>query len=171
MKSLVLLFALVSLNAFAVDIGGSFYEGIVNNMNDIDSLEADVTALQNVKKNVAVFLFDATVAKPAGAYTFASQKIPANSIISNVFYEVETQLVAADSNTAAFACGGTTLDTAANLTGVAANTIAAGDIVIQTVAGHKNVGAECTPTVTVGAGASGITAGKIRWFVEYVTRY
>jgi hypothetical protein len=171
MKSLVLLFALVSLNAFAVDIGGSFYEGIVNNMNDIDSLEADVATLEGLKSNFVVLDLNVTATLAAAAtVTFPTKAIPANAIIKNSWYEVQTQIVSANTNTLKLECASVVVDAAVDLSSVAANTIAAADIT-ATAATYKNVGAStCTPTFTVGAGASGITAGRIRYFVEYVTR-
>lgn len=180
--SLVLV-VLFSVSAFSFPIGyhtQEIYDAFTANTAadavqtaNIATNAADIVVLENTKKSVQVYDLNVTSTLAAAAtVAFTAQPIPANSIIQNVFYEVETQVVSADSNTIAFACGSTTLDTAADLSGVAANAIAAGDIVTQTIGGHKNVGATaCTPTITIGAGASGVTAGRVRWFVEYVTRY
>lgn len=184
MKVLIGLLFVLSFTAFAsIPIGyqtKEIYEAFVANTAadavqtaNIATNADDISTLENIKKNVMVYDLNVTSTLAAAAtVAFSDQPIPANSIISNVFYEVETQVVSADDNTIAFACGSTTLDTAADLTDVVDGTIAAGDIVIQTIGGHKNVGAAaCTPTITIGAGASGVTAGRVRWFVEYVTRY
>jgi hypothetical protein len=189
MRSFILILMLLTLNAFAFPIGYHTVEiydafnaniaadavqtaNIATNSSDIATNVVGITKLGQVKKNVIVYDLNITVPlAPSSTVTFPLQKIPANSIVSNVFYEVQTQLVSTNSATVAFTCGSTTLDTAAALEGVAANTIAAGDIVIQTIGGHKNVGAECTPTITIGAQALGVASGRIRWFVEYVTRY
>ena len=182
----------LSVSAMAVDIGGSFYEGIVNNMNaittinsdlsviegDISNIEGDISdakldiiALENYKVNYATLDLNVTATLAAGAtVTFPAFTIPANAVIKNSWYEVQTQLVSANTNTLALACGSAAIDAAVDLSAVAGGTIAAADIT-ATAASYKNVGGvACVPTFTVGAGASGITAGRIRYFVEYVTR-
>jgi len=192
MRFLVLLVTIVSFNLMAVDIGGSFYEGIVNNMNaitatnatvssiegDISNIEGDISdakldiiALENYKVDYATLDLNVTSTLAAGAtVTFPAFTIPANAIIKNSWYEVQTQVVSANDNTIALACGSVTIDTAADLTDVVGGTIAAADIT-ATATSYKNVGAvACVPTITIGAGASGVTAGRVRWFVEYVTR-
>lgn len=139
---------------------------IATNTADINTIES--TLPEKIHYEVYDLNVTATLAA-AATVTYPLQKLPANAVVVNSFYEVQTQVVSANDNTVAFACGSTTIDTAADLTDVVANTIAAADIT-ATASTYKNVGAECTPTFTIGAGASGVTAGRVRWYVAYVTR-
>ena len=177
MKGFILLMLLVSLNAFAFPVGYQtieIYDAFKKGEADIATNASDIDAIELVlptKVNIAVLDLNVTATLAAAAtVTFPTKAIPANAIIKNSWYEVQTQVVSANDNTLALACASVTIDTASDLTDVVANTIAAADIT-ATAATYKNVGASpCVPTITVGAGASGVTAGRVRWFVEYVTR-
>lgn len=94
--------------------------------------------------------------------------IPANAVIADAFYIADTAWVSANGNTIKVDCGSATILSATDLVGTATNTYTAATIVGQTKTTYKSVGtAKCDPLVTVGAGASGITAGKVTLWGTY----
>jgi hypothetical protein len=102
----------------------------------------------------------------AAASTFEiGDAIPAGAIIFQAFVRVPTVIVSANDNTISFSCNGQELMPAADLTDASAGYLDAAAFVLNL---PVRMTAECTPIGTVGAGASGITAGAIELYLMYI---
>lgn len=132
-------------------------------------IEANVTALQGNRKYYqrATYTVSSTLAA-AATFDFTGISLPAGAIITDAYLLVETQVVSANDNTIAIGCDSSNdLKAAADLTDDTAGTFVAGAIT-GAAANHVELAAVCVPEGTVGAGASGITAGALTLVVEYL---
>lgn len=99
---------------------------------------------------------------------YASADIPPGAIVMHTWYEESSAVVSASSNTVAVGCessgdmiAGVSLDGGSSFTqgeGIQDNTFA----------NRKRLGLGCSPTATFGAGASGITSGRLTVVFLYV---
>jgi hypothetical protein len=96
--------------------------------------------------------------------------IPPNSAIVNSFYRVVGhKIVSANDNTIAVKCeAANDIITAVDMTDIATGAIRQGSVVMGSTAANV-VTDGCELTVTIGAGASGVTAGELDIFVQYVS--
>lgn len=161
MKALLLLLALVATSAHAFPTGYHTKE-IYNAVAPL--LDAGQPVV--VKKAARAVLSVPSTGYASGDVIALNTKIPANAIVSNYFYKIDTAVVSASDNTVQVACDGEELFAAADLTDLTPGHIegvwadASGDLVA--------IDNECSPQVTIGAGASGLTAGKVIYFFEYL---
>jgi hypothetical protein len=110
-----------------------------------------------------------TVTGAAAATVASGIVIPADAIITNVLLLVDTQVVSANDNTLALGCEATDdLLAAADLTDDAAASLLAGIPVGTAATAVQSDG--CTLTFTIGAGASGVTAGVLTVIAEYIVK-
>ena len=182
MKTIIaLLLCLVAITAYAIPTGyktPSLYNAIVGNDTDIATNVTNIaTNVTNIATNLATlkervqiahYQLDATVTIAAGAIDTGID-IPAGSIIKQVYLYPVVQIVSANDNTIAVHCeSANDLYTATDLTDTAAGTVIAGVIAYNAAESAYLYSDGCDLTVTVGAGASGLTAGKLDIVVEYI---
>lgn len=160
-------FTAVEARASAVETRASSLETRATSLESADtSLDTRIDALELNTRKIASGIFTVTTPKAAAStFTFgANADIPAGSIILYAFMRFNSAIVSADQNTVAIACGAITILNALDLT-----SYATGDFLNDPFATWpQKTAAGCTPTATVGAGASGITAGSLEIYVEYI---
>ena len=161
MKGLFLVFALLfQMNIFA-DSSVDFTAAV-----DIDDLPA-----QQLSPMVKM-VFDADTADlDAGDLLNYEAYIPEGAIVTDIFYKVINKVVSANDNSLSLGCNASTNDlvNAATLS----SSHASGDVEIVKAFGSSGdlieIGSGgCTIRGVVGAGASGITEGKVAFYFKYV---
>ena len=97
--------------------------------------------------------------------------IPADSIVTSVSVTVTDTLTSASDNTVALGCGSADdLDAAVDLTAVSDNAFSKGVPRPNDEDTWVYTANTCTPTLTIGSGATGITAGRILYYIKYIQR-
>lgn len=98
------------------------------------------------------------------------KSLPARAIVTRNYFSIgDTAVTAASDNTLALGCGATdNLKSATDFTDAAAHSLVDGAATGASSAMVVIGSSACDVTYTVGSGASGITAGKITAFIEYV---
>jgi len=115
-----------------------------------------------VKKGVYIF---ATPAAAESTVVLAGAVIPANSIIVSLIVRVKDEIISADNNTISIGCGpGGDLIDATNFIGQPANYLLQATVTMPYLALT-----DCTISGTIGVGASGVTAGTLEVYAQYVT--
>lgn len=123
-------------------------------------LRLDDLELGGYKRGV----FTVSTTKAAASTFSAGVTIPTGSLIIGLYARVKTLIVSADANTIALGCAsGAGLLAATDYSAQAANYVLAAT---STMPYH--VSSACAVTGTVGAGASGITAGAFEVYVHYL---
>lgn len=134
------------------------------------SVDEDKLALPTIDglnaKRILRSTYDVAVDGGTVAAHALSESLPANAIVSQVWFQIITQFVDAGSGTVALSCAGANdLFSAADITGDAAGVITAG-VPVGTAATMFDVGSTCVVTATVATAAQ--SAGKMVIFIEYV---
>jgi len=176
LTAILMLFVSTALYAFPSGYGtrtvyNAFLRGekMITDVEDRATiLEGRATLLEDGTLKYKSFTLNVTATLAAAAtVVFVEAQLPAGAVIVKSFAQVETQVVSADDNTIALACGSAAILAATDLTDTAAGFIALAITDVATT--YKAVGAAvCSPTVTIGAGASGVTAGKVKFTVAYI---
>jgi hypothetical protein len=176
MKNWILLLLLVfAANSFATT--GPFHPYEKAKFDSVDSNissnDTDISNLQTTNKNYSkIFEFDASaVAAPSGE-TIVLGTLPANAILLESYFYVNTPVIAPSDNTIAFQCeSANDLFTATDLTDEPSGTLYNGAIDWENNATAPQVttGSDgCNVSAVIGAGTTGVTAGILKLYVEYV---
>lgn len=97
--------------------------------------------------------------------------IPADSIITQVSVVVMDSLTSASDNTVALGCESTAdLDAANDLTDDADNSVEPGTPRVNDEDTWVYTSDGCVPTLSIGVGTTGITAGRLMYFIKYIQR-
>jgi len=117
-------------------------------------------------KRVARATFDCTAGCAAGAYDLAVN-LPANALVTQVYFQIITQFVDAGSGTVALSCEDAgNLYAAADVTGLAVGATTTGIAIGTAGTMIDGIAATCPITATVATATQ--SAGVMNIFVEYV---
>lgn len=120
-------------------------------------------SLIQAQKGVVAATYDFAVSGGAqSTITIQSNAIPANAVITNVYADELTNVTSGGSATVAVVVGSTTITTAqaiAGFTGAIAMTLASSATAVKVAAGGD---------LKVLIATEALTAGKVRFFVEYM---
>lgn len=156
MKCLVFVLCLVSSLVF----------GATSPLNP--AVQKELTKIKQNSNPMVRLDFDArTATKAAAAVVYAKEAIPADSLVTDVKAYIDDVIVSANDNTVAVGCeSATDLVGATDMTDFATNFVVQGTPTGATTNIVYSNG--CTPYITVGAGASGITGGRAIIFIKYI---
>jgi len=144
-------------------------DGVTSTAAELNQVDETAAASDGVLvKKLVRSTYDEAVDGGAIAAYDLGEDLPANAIVTQVWFQIITQFVDGGAGTVALSCAGADdLFAAADITGSAVGTITAG-VPVGTAATMFDVGASlCNVTATV-AGAEQ-TAGKLVLWIEYVT--
>lgn len=151
-----------TLSAFSPDALASRAPFTKETTNRFNGLEQEERLLK------VPYTFTAALAI-SGATLSLGEAIPADSIITDVFSYVDTDVVSASANTISIGCAtDTDLATANDFSDDAVNAVVGGAVVIQTKTSYVYTSAGCTPFLKVGTGTTGITAGRMMFFIKFI---
>jgi hypothetical protein len=129
-----------------------------------------INSVSEIKTSVFDIDFSQITASSGSTHTVGT--LPSGAVLNKSYYYIETKPTSASDNTVAFKCM-TSADLAAAKDLTEAQ-YASGQMVngalnwANTATGTRIVAATgCNVTMTIGSGASGVTAGLLKLFVEY----
>lgn len=163
MRSLFLLFFIFAITANAAMPGPNERRGQPFNRY-IDKRFRNLEGERRVLK--LPYTFSSTNAA-SGASASLGASIPAGSYILKTYVIVNEDVTSSNSNTVAFGCASTAdLAAANNYADDTVNTIVNGAITAENATLYTSTG--CTPTINIGVGASGVTAGELVLVTEFI---
>jgi len=180
MKMFSFLFAaLLCLNVFAFPAPYGTKE-LYQIKLDLDTAEADIDTLETaqddtnntdgerVQKTIQV-TYDATANGGTASTEYdLGVDLPAGAVVLEVIGQVTSTVESVNDNTISLvATPGLVLDTAADYTDTAAGTLITGDATNTLASAIYATSAKDLKAI-IGAGASGVTGGKIKWLIRYI---
>lgn len=166
MKTLILfLFAVISFEALASKAPFHSFEEqkFVAVDSTTKSLSLTTETLSSTKVSYSRGSKAFTTTAGASSQFAIGTELPEGALITGSYLIVKGVLVSANGNTLDVDCGSIDLiDSPTNLTGADVGTMSISSLLPFIVP------SPCTPTLKVGAGVSGITAGEVQYLVIYI---
>ena len=105
----------------------------------------------------------------SGETAALTDSVPADSLITDVSVYVNTAIVSASDNTVSLGCAtASDLDAAFDFTDTTANSVVEGTPRVDDPSTWVYTSGGCTPTLTVGAGTTGVVSGRSIYLIRYI---